>query len=271
MKKEDIKKLAKNKDFIPGIYNYCDRWCERCPFTSRCMNFAMSREYTTDPEASDINNEKFWQSLSEIFKVTREMLEESAEEMGIDIDAIDFEETSREESIKNKIVQNHECCRAAKKYSEMVDELFASEYTPSLRVIGKQEAKNAVELNKIDSTDRPFTNEEVVEIIYWYQHFIYVKLMRSVHGTLGNTSDLLEDYPKDSDGSAKVALIAIDRSMAAWTHMHNYFPNLQTQILLILAQLDRLRNRVEIIFPEARNFIRPGFDEIKMETTHDRA
>jgi hypothetical protein len=86
--------------------------------------------------------------------------------------------------------------------------------------------------------------------------------MRSVHGTLGNNSELLEDYPKDSDGSAKVALIAIDRSMAAWTHMYNYFLNLQDQILAVLAQLDRLRKRVETIFPEARNFIRPGFDEI---------
>jgi hypothetical protein len=263
MKTEDIKKLAKNKDFISGIYNYCDRWCERCAFTSRCMNFAMSREYTTDPEASDITNEKFWQSLSEIFKVTREMLEDSAEELGIDIDSIDFEETSREESIKDKIVQNHECCRAAKKYSEMVDEWFASEYNPTLRVIGKQEAKNAVGLNKIDFSDGPVTIEEVVEIIYWYQHFIYVKLMRSIRGTLGNTSELLEDYPKDSDGSAKVALIGIDRSMAAWTHMHQYFPSHQPQILSVLTQLDRLRRRVETIFPEARNFIRPGFDEIK--------
>ena len=262
MNKEDIKKLANNKDFIPGIYNYCDRWCERCPFTSRCMNCAMSREYTTDPEASDITNEKFWQSLSEIFKVTRELLEESAEEMGIDIGSIDFEEAAQEEKIKDKIVQNHECCRAAKKYSEMVDALFESEYHPTLQVVGKQERKNTVELNNVDSLVGPAAVEEVVEIIYWYQHFIYVKLMRSVHGTLGNASELVEDYPKDSDGSAKVALIAIDRSMAAWTHMHNYFPDLQDQILSILTQLDRLRTRVETIFPDARNFIRPGFDDI---------
>lgn len=265
MKKEDIKKLAKNKDFISGIYNYCDRWCERCPFTSRCMNYAMSREYTTDPEASDIDNEKFWQNLSEIFKVTREMLEESAEELGIDIDSIDFEAASQEESIKDKIVENHECCRAAKKYGETVSELMESEYIPTLRVVGQQERKNTVELKSVDSLIGPAAIEEVVEIIHWYQHFIYIKLMRSVHGTLGNTEDLLEDYPKDSDGSAKVALIAIDRSMAAWTHMHNYFPNLQAQILAILAQLDGLRKRVETIFPEARNFIRPGFDEINSD------
>ena len=26
--------------FILGIYNYCDGWCERCPFTNRCRVFA---------------------------------------------------------------------------------------------------------------------------------------------------------------------------------------------------------------------------------------
>jgi len=24
---------------IPGIYNYCDRWCERCAFSRRCRVF----------------------------------------------------------------------------------------------------------------------------------------------------------------------------------------------------------------------------------------
>lgn len=61
MNKADIKKLAGNKNFISGIYNYCDRWCERCAFTARCMNFAMARQSADDPAANDINNEKFWQ------------------------------------------------------------------------------------------------------------------------------------------------------------------------------------------------------------------
>ena len=28
-------------NFIPGIFNYCDRWCERCPLTARCSVYAM--------------------------------------------------------------------------------------------------------------------------------------------------------------------------------------------------------------------------------------
>jgi hypothetical protein len=262
MNKDDIKKLAANEKFIAGIYNYCDRWCERCAFTARCMNFAMTREYDDDPETSDINNEKFWQSISDIFKVTRELLEESAEELGIDFDDIDFEETAREEGIKEKMTENHECCRAAKKYYQMVAEFFESEYVPSLQVVDKKHVENASELQKSDVLDGPPTLDEMVEIIFWYQHFIYVKLMRAVRDTLGNADEEWDDFPKDSDGSAKVALIAIDRSMAAWGHMHRFFPSHQDQIMAIIVHLERLRNRTETLFPDARKFARPGFDEV---------
>ena len=142
----------------------------------------------------------------------------------------------------------------------MVDEFFESEYTPALQVVDKSDGKNPPELPKTDNLDGPATLDELVEIIYWYHHFIYVKLMRSIRGILGNASEVWEDFPKDSDGSAKVALIAIDRSLAAWGQMHNYFPGHREQILAIIMHLDRLCRRVEKIFPEARNFRRPGFD-----------
>jgi hypothetical protein len=30
--------------FIVGVYNYCDRWCERCALTSHCRLFADGAE-----------------------------------------------------------------------------------------------------------------------------------------------------------------------------------------------------------------------------------
>ena len=41
MKKE--KKIV-DTGFVPGIYNYCDRWCERCPLQFRCMSFMMGKK-----------------------------------------------------------------------------------------------------------------------------------------------------------------------------------------------------------------------------------
>jgi hypothetical protein len=47
--KDRMLELARKDDYIDSIFNYCDRWCERCAFTSRCRSFAMSEnEPSTD-------------------------------------------------------------------------------------------------------------------------------------------------------------------------------------------------------------------------------
>ena len=101
---------------------------------------------------------------------------------------------------------------------------------------------------------------EAIEVIRWYQHFIYVKLMRAVRGELDERDEELDDLPKDSDGSAKIALIAIDRSIGAWGTIYGLDSFQNEKILRFIAYLDRLREEVEKTFPGARSFTRPGFD-----------
>ena len=43
MQRRSLTELASNPDLISGIYNYCDRWCERCPLTSRCLVYATEK------------------------------------------------------------------------------------------------------------------------------------------------------------------------------------------------------------------------------------
>jgi hypothetical protein len=59
-----------------------------------------------------------------------------------------------------------------------------------------------------------------------------------------------------------VALIGIDRSIAAWRLMQLSLPERDGSIVPLILQLERLRKRLEYSFPAARNFIRPGFDEV---------
>jgi len=102
-----------------------------------------------------------------------------------------------------------------------------------------------------------------VEVIRWYQHQIYVKLMRAL--TNEESVDPREEdnaLQRDSDGSALVALIAIDRSVGAWGRLQKHFPEKTNSILDILLHLDRLRRKIEQLFPDARNFKRPGFDDM---------
>ena len=83
--------------------------------------------------------------------------------------------------------------------------------------------------------------EEALEIIRWYQHFIYVKLMRAVRGELEEREEERDEFPRDSEGSAKVALIAIDRSIGAWGTVYTHDPLKSENILRFIAYLDKVR------------------------------
>src|SRR6266700_2885733 len=96
MDTKDLIDLADNPDFISGIYNYCDRWCERCPLTARCMVYASEKadEDNDDPEVHDINSAKFWSRLESMFREAHEMIVEWAEEAGLDLEAVTAEGNS---------------------------------------------------------------------------------------------------------------------------------------------------------------------------------
>src|ERR1043165_3814334 len=115
MHKEELLALAKNPDFISGIYNYCDRWCERCPLTSRCLLYATEQADgdLSDPEVHDINNEKFWKKLRSIFESTAEMLREWAEEAGVDLESVDLAQATEEARQERQRVSQHELAQAA--------------------------------------------------------------------------------------------------------------------------------------------------------------
>jgi len=99
------------------------------------------------------------------------------------------------------------------------------------------------------------------EIIGWYLHFIHVKFIRAITGKLEDDGWEEENgFQKDSDGSAKIALISIDRSIEAWTTLLHYVPSLEDNIITILAMLQKSKRLAEEEFPNARKFIRPGFD-----------
>lgn len=261
MDKEKIIILAGDPKYISGIYNYCDRWCERCAFTTHCLNYEISEEQFADPESRDMNNELFWQKLGETFQATLELVNEMMEEQGIDIDSDDIEEINNEEKKIREIVDNHQLIISAKEYSDMAKSWF--ELAEEL-FLDKE-----IDLNKKAELDLPNENPnkeaaailDAVDVTMWYLHFIRVKLMRALHGKLEDRFEILDDFPKDSDGSAKVALIAIDRSISAWGKMMNYFPDQEDELLRILVKLEQLRRNGEEVFPNARAFVRPGFDE----------
>jgi len=257
MKKPKILQRAGNPKYIPGIYNYCDRWCERCSFTDRCMVFEDTGNISTeDPE-------QFWEKIHENFQQTKELLEYIAQEEGIDLDNLPPDpEFEKESEQRRKDAENNELSQAAKKYGDLADQWFQENETLFKDMENQFNQNMNLGIHEKQSHDIAARITDAIEVIRWYQHQIYVKIMRA----LSSRQDLImeemdADFPSDADGSVKVALIGMDNSIAAWGKLHECFPDQADGILDILMLLEKLRRNTENAFPKARSFVRPGFDD----------
>lgn len=285
MNKDELKELAGNPNFISGIYNYCDRWCERCQFTSKCFLYATEKADSDldDPETRDISNEKFWRKMNQIFQVTAELLNDWAQENGVNLDSIDSEGAIAEDEREFAEAKHDPLSEAAYAYSESVQKWFSSEFSTEHAI--HNDLTGAAE-----SVTDDITTGDAIEIIRYYQFFIAVKTFRAVSGSSGFAGQPVEDEALlcqtfdeeddedvdydavfdrsskvDSHGSAKVALVAIARSTAAWRSLQISLPEKSDTIQPLLIELDRLRRGLEARFPRVHEFIRPGFDESTTE------
>jgi hypothetical protein len=98
------------------------------------------------------------------------------------------------------------------------------------------------------------------DVIAWFHMMIHVKAMRALHG-LAEDNPAERDWPPDHDGSAKVALIGIDRSHTAWLDLVETGIASVSEVASFIDDLVWLRAALERTFPKARAFVRPGFDE----------
>lgn len=251
--RDKLDNLINDENTIPGIFNYCDRWCERCSFTSKCTVYLMD-EFRDKNLKNDVENAKFWKDLSFIFEVTMDMLKEKMEEFGID--AYDLEQT-KEDTLN--VTQD----KKTKRRSEELAMEYAKVSGKWLEENSKFIEEKVNHLNIIDK-ENEITISDAIEVILWYQFFIAPKVNRA------NTPKMFEeDNFEDDDklGSAKIALIAVERSIEAQNVLMNYFPEKEDEILNLLVLLSKIKKHLLDDFPNVMQFVRPGFDE-KIDTSN---
>ena len=265
MKRKSLRELARDPSFIPGVYNYCDRWCERCPLSHRCLNFAMEQERDDgDPAARELANKKFWQQLNETFAETVEMVREDAKARGIDLDDPKLRQgvIAQEQAERRRAAKNDPLARSAMAYGKAVDQWMNAAKPLLAAKVGELKTQARLAIGDPKAEVEKLSN--LTDVIRWYQHFIYVKLCRAIDSRASEeleTDAAQKQFPKDSDGTAKIALIALDRSISAWAGLREGLGDGADEILDLLAQLTALRRETEKLFPVARAFVRPGFDE----------
>jgi hypothetical protein len=237
--KAKMEELSGKDGYIDSIFNYCDRWCERCSFTSQCRNYAFGND------APSGDSPELWDYLHNVFKATMLMLVEKMEEMGIDPENLPEPDEQSEPD-----PEKHPLFIKAKNAASKMHE-WLTQHNPEETISDKYGIYNPGEPNSSRFKDS-------LEVIYWYNFFIPAKIARALSGLNLNE---IQDIDYDSNGSAKIALIALDRIIAAWTVVMNRLTASEEEILGFLINLSAIRKQTGIVFPYARGFVRPGFDE----------
>lgn len=253
LKKERYKRtlldLANNEDLVPGIYNYCDRWCERCTMTRKCLTYLHEQEMKEEAgiQNPDEENTYFWEQIRMAWEVTMELIEEDADRLGIDLNDIpemelpEHVETPLEVRAKNYGLKMHD-------WLERNSEFFA------------EKAGQLVTINDEASIVR---YKDALEVIQWYYFFIGTKVHRAHLDLEERQNDPDDEYNVYSDnlGSAKIAIIAIQRSMDALSVFYDGFKEREDEILGFLMELSAIKKQLLQTFPGVMDFKRPGFDD----------
>lgn len=252
-----------SKENIPFIHNYCDQWCDRCVFTTQCAVFQSEKQ--TPTEVLDRKNKIFWERLSQNFAKAKNLLEEAAKKSGLDLAAVELEmaESEKRELDLRKKSKAHAASQLSLEYSDltqrwlktqpgMLDKLEALKQDLTLGVESQQNAKDQIE-----------TIRESLSVVEWYSTFLHVKIVRALMSKAGReiSGDDESKVQCDDNGSAKIALIGIERSMQAWANLFDLLPEQEDHFLIILSMLEKTKTALSTEFPHAMEFIRPGFDE----------
>lgn len=254
----------KQADFIPGIYNYCDTWCERCPLTARCHSFQMQQEelVTANP-ASNKSGEALVHQLTEALNLTKQYIEKlRAQRDTPDVDGpTEAEKQALEEqaAFRRQQAKNHPIAQLSHQYLRISGEWLCNE-ADLLELAGGQQLR-IVEMGIREYDDALATLntlKDAWETIKWYRTLIPVKAMSALRVLSDTTTDpYLNSYYL---GKAKLVLVCIDQSLMAWQTMLERYPEKIDEALDALALLSRMRREMEQLFPNARAFKRPGLD-----------
>jgi hypothetical protein len=222
--------------FIVGIFNACDGWCSRCRFTSYCRLFAHRAEMEAafDPHLKPVIDAPplpaeagppppFW---------LRELIEDMNEAAR---DPISAEEWER---IRPRVPEEHTFIDVrAQEYARRTSRWLKGTTLP-------------LEENPQDPRC----------VISWFHFHIAAKINRSL--TVRPDDDPRDVMAtSDNDGSAKVALLGIDQSHAAWLELIERRAVSESEALPFIADLVWLGEALEQVRPNARAFVRPAFDE----------
>lgn len=245
----------RREGFIPYIYDYCDQRCSRCSLSSRCLsNVVVERLGKQQKDEVD-----------EAYALMEEgMIREIAREYGMTTDALVGKDPL--EGLRGELerAEGHrdEAVLAAVKDEDAYICYCIYERLIDHEQVGIYNLLDALE-NEEGGLARVRKLEVELDVVNWNMGVMLSKLKRAYYaGSLHRLfTKTLGHAGADADGSAKVALLAVEASAKAWQAFAEELPEADKVCRWMRTTLDELRLEVIKSFPNAMKFKRPGFDD----------
>jgi hypothetical protein len=218
--------VTRDPRIIPGLHHYCDEWCEMCPLSRRCLWFRCTGIYRRMKGRA--GGDATFRSAAEATTFARAIAvlegRETAQDVAGTLHAAGFRTKDGLASL-------------AWDYAMDVSAwlVLAPDELRSLRIDGKPSSE---------------------EIILWFHVRIYLRVVRALAAREQRSER--GSPAEDANGSAKVALIGVQRSRRAVALLRTS-SNTDT-VTRLVDLLTRVEQGIDAGFPKARGFMRPGFD-----------
>ncbi len=239
---------TKENNFIPSIFNYCDRWCERCDYTGRCRLFSMEEERKGENDGEEKYN--FIKEFHKTFEETRKLIEEYAAKFDKDF--------SNVEEIREKEPPVTPLSFLATKYFEDASG-YLKNLMAEIKSSGIENAAISACIPQNPGMKKLLEIVECYEIVQWYHTMIPVKINRAVSATTKDNSDDEESEFSlyDANGSAYVAYKSVLKSITALGVILSWTGLLKEETLNLIIDAGRIKTMVETDFSGAPGFIWP--------------
>ena len=256
----------KRRRFIAGIYNYCDRWCERCPHTARCRTYFDSeraarrqRGKGKDPNDTAVAME----TVSRSFEKARRMIARTAKKEGWDLNNLtasaDIEAVA--EKRRDRASRRHPLVKSAEAYMEKCGKLL-ERARPAFDGDREGAAERAEFMDVEAEADTLNAVAEAAHVLMWDHVLVTAKTYRAVNAKMGMCGEFPEWIcQSDADGSAFVARNCLRRDMAALKVLYDWEDNLRDEIIDLLALAERVVRGLEKHFPGCVSYKWPPEEE----------
>jgi hypothetical protein len=235
--------MGMNPEHIDFISAYCDRWCERCPLTHRCSTFsAVAAVAMCGDEVGGL---------------------ELAFGTGPDDDGVERPTPEWHRDFDETEPSKEEAEALSREWREREERIHATPIMQAAWAVTRLGhpwlTANHQALSAGDAVV-----QEALAIAAHDLAFVTAKLRRALDGKeeVAANGPGPFDHPVQNDwnGSAKIALISLERSANAWSVLASSTG--QETPAALATQMRDLIADVERAFPNARRFKRPGFDEV---------